>query len=68
MYASMYMCICMCIMLYNMYWCILYIHNNCPTLHHQVNNACSTGSTALYMAKQFVEGGQYVCLCLCIFL
>ena len=55
-------------MLYNMYWCILYIHNNCPTLHHQVNNACSTGSTALYMAKQFVEGGQYVCLCLCIFL
>ena len=24
---------------------------------YNVNNNCSTGSTALFMAKQFVEGG-----------
>ena len=27
----------------------------------QVNNACATGSTALFMAKQFVEGGLAEC-------
>lgn len=30
------------------------------SLPMQVNNACSTGSTALYMAKQFIQGGKYV--------
>lgn len=29
-------------------------------LHVQVNNNCSTGSTALIMAKQLIEGG-YIC-------
>lgn len=28
---------------------------------YNVNNNCSTGSTALFMAKQFVEGGQAEC-------
>jgi acetyl-CoA acetyltransferase len=28
----------------------------------QVNNNCSTGSTALFMAKQFVEGGVSNCV------
>ena len=27
----------------------------------QVNNACSTGSTALFMAKQLVQGGMADC-------
>ena len=29
---------------------------------YNVNNNCSTGSTALYMAKQFVEGGLSECV------
>jgi sterol carrier protein 2 len=29
---------------------------------YNVNNACSTGSTALYMAKQFVEFGKSECV------
>ena len=29
---------------------------------YNVNNNCSTGSTALYMAKQFVEGGNAECV------
>jgi sterol carrier protein 2 len=29
---------------------------------YNVNNNCSTGSTALYMAKQFVEGGLADCV------
>jgi len=29
---------------------------------YNVNNNCSTGSTALYMAKQFVEGGLAECV------
>jgi sterol carrier protein 2 len=29
---------------------------------YNVNNACSTGSTALFMAKQFVEGGISDCV------
>jgi sterol carrier protein 2 len=29
---------------------------------YNVNNNCSTGSTALYMAKQFVEGGLSDCV------
>lgn len=29
---------------------------------YNVNNNCSTGSTALYMAKQFVEGGVAECV------
>ena len=28
----------------------------------QVNNNCATGSTAMYMAKQFVEGGISDCV------
>jgi sterol carrier protein 2 len=28
----------------------------------QVNNNCATGSTAMYMAKQFVEGGISECV------
>lgn len=28
----------------------------------QVNNACSTGSTALFMGKQLVEGGLADCV------
>jgi hypothetical protein len=28
----------------------------------QVNNNCATGSTAMYMAKQFVEGGLSECV------
>lgn len=27
----------------------------------KVNNACATGSSALFMAKQFVEGGLAEC-------
>lgn len=33
-------------------WCCLNV------LLQQVNNNCSTGSTALMMAKQLVEGGE----------
>lgn len=29
---------------------------------YNVNNNCSTGSTALFMAKQFVEGGLSQCV------
>ena len=29
---------------------------------YNVNNNCSTGSTALFMAKQFVEGGLAECV------
>ncbi|XP_064604481.1 sterol carrier protein 2-like [Liolophura sinensis] len=29
---------------------------------YNVNNACSTGSTALYMAKQFIQGGISDCV------
>ena len=30
-------------------------------MNKQVNNACSTGSTALFMAKQLVQGGMADC-------
>ena len=29
---------------------------------YNVNNNCSTGSTALYMAKKFVQGGTSRCV------
>ena len=29
----------------------------------QVNNACATGSSALYLAKQLIEGGKFTCTC-----
>lgn len=35
-------------------------HSGIPI--YNVNNNCSTGSTALYMAKQFVEGGLADCV------
>ena len=31
-------------------------------LYFQVNNACSTGSSALLLAKQLVEGGMANCV------
>jgi acetyl-CoA acetyltransferase len=34
---------------------------------YNVNNNCATGSTALYMAKQFVEGGLADCVLACGF-
>ena len=35
-------------------------HSGIPI--YNVNNNCSTGSTALYMAKQFIEGGLADCV------
>lgn len=38
----------------------------------QVNNACATGSSALYMAKNLIAGGKvfclfvYICFVLCV--
>lgn len=29
---------------------------------HQVNNACATGSSALFLAKQLIEGGSSECV------
>ena len=59
MYVCVYMYVVLCMyVLHNMYVCIMYY----VSMYVQVNNACATGSTALFMAKQFIEGGISECV------
>ena len=40
---------------------VVYIYV-CSLCVRQVNNACATGSTALVLAKQLIEGGSADCV------